>query len=737
VPEPPPSPRARVRLPCLGLFLALAAGVCAAEGRPDFWPLWAGAFLTAGILNACRRRTGSLLAAAFCFSAFWAGVRTEDDEGYRFARYLDARRDVHLIRCRIQTEPSLTEWRGHPEQRFTGRVILLDGMATGFGALFNLRGNDLHQGDSLELSGRFSRPERPLNPGEMDWCEYYARRHLFLRFSAEGQPMRLATGPAWSLQRFARQFRQSLEARLITGIEDDAETCQLMRGIMFGNRMGMAPELVDLLERTGTLHLFVVDGLKVTFIAGLCWTLTRVMRAGRRLASLAVCLLLSGYGLLTGFTVSGVRAGGMCFLLIIGAGLERPGAVLNGLGAIGSLLILADPPCVFATGFQLSFVVVAAVLVAVRPLSRWLERPFALDPFVPPSLVSAWRRSLQHAIRHVCDLVAVSAVCWLASLPILVWQFHRFSLSGLALNVVAVPIGSLMLATGAASICLGFGWITLGGYLNNCNWLLAKIFLGILRSSMLLPYDAVNVAVVPRPEFECTLLATGREPVFHLHAGGRDWLLNAGSPTRWRSIVVPYLRFSGVNSLAGVFLAESPGGELSQATSLRNEFHNHNVLCLSAEPPLRDGGSPAGAEPVDASGPASFPPGLQLGLEVASGKVVYSGQKAHISWIVLKLAAFRVGWAASMSRVALRNPPAALDVLVLPRAGGIPGAQTVTATNARLVISLEGRGMAGNSPGVPVWFLSRTGAISLRPAGSQLLIRAYTGDQFALSSRNR
>lgn len=737
MPEPPPPlPWARVRLPCLGLFLALVAGVYAAAGRPDFWPLWAGAFVIAGILNAWRRRTGSLLATVFCFSAFWAGVRTEDDEGYRFARYLDARRDVHLIQCRIETEPSLTQWHGHPEQRFTGRVILLDGRATGFDALFNLRGNDLHQGDSVELSGRFSRPERPLNPGEMDWCEYYAHRHLFLRFSAEGQPIRLAAGPGWSFQRVARQLRQSLEARLVAGIEDDAETCQLMRGIMFGNRTGMAPELVDLLERTGTLHLFVVDGLKVTFIAGLCWTLTRVMRAGRRLASLTVCLLLAGYGLLTGFTVSGVRAGGMCFLLIIGAGLERPGAVLNGLGAIGSLLILTDPPCVFATGFQLSFVVVAAVLVAVRPLSRWLERPFALDPFVPPLLVSIWRRWLQQGIRHVCDLVAVSAVCWLASLPILIWQFHRFSLSGLALNVVAVPIGSLMLATGAASICLGFGWITLSGYLNNCNWLLAKIFLAILRSSTLLPYDAVNVALVPRPEFECTLLATGREPVFHLHAGGRDWLLNVGSPARWRSIILPYLRFSGVNSLAGVFLAEPPGEESSQATSLREEFHNPDVLCLPAEPPFRDGGSPV-AGPGDASGPTCFPPGLQLGLEVPSGRVIHSGQKAHVSWVVLKLATFRVGWACSMSRVALRNPPGALDVLVLPRANGIPGAQAVTATTAHLVISLEGRDMTGNSPGVPVWFLSRTGAISLRLAGSRLLVRAYAGDQFALSSRSR
>jgi hypothetical protein len=252
----------------------------------------------------------------------------------------------------------------------------------------------------------------------------------------------------------------------------------------------------------------------------------------------------------------------------------------------------------------------------------------------------------------------------------------------------------------------------------------------------LLPCDAINVAPVPQPELQCTLLATGREPVFHLHAGGCDWLLNVGSPTRWRSTVVPYLRFSGVNSLAGVFLAEPPGEELSQVTGLREEFHNRNVLCLAAKPSSRDG-APAGDEPADAPAPVSFPPGLPLGLETRSGNGARPAKKPHVSWVVLNLATFRVGWAASMSRAALGDPPGALDVLVLPRADGTACAQAVAATNARLLIALEGQGMAGSTPGVPVFFLSRTGAVSFRPSGSQLLIRAYRGDQFALSSRNR
>ena len=310
------------RLPCLGLFLSFVIGDCLADGWPALWPVWAAAFLLAGTLAAFWRRSLPVLLAVLCFGGFWTGRRTDSDEGYHLGREPAIADHVHLVRCRIETDPAPVQHYSRPEQRFTGRVVLLDGATAGFAALFSVPGQGLQKGDLLELSGRFSPPEAPRNPGEMDWRSYYARRHLFLRCHLIGSVAVVAKSSE-NFHRQLRRLRQALDARLAYGIADDAETCLLVRGIMFGDRTGMGPELLDLLERTGTLHLFVVDGLKVTFVAGLSWMLTRALRVGRRLAAAVVCVFLVAYGLLTGFTPSGLRATGMCFLLIVGASVER------------------------------------------------------------------------------------------------------------------------------------------------------------------------------------------------------------------------------------------------------------------------------------------------------------------------------------------------------------------------------------------------------------------------------
>ena len=98
------------------------------------------------------------------------------------------------------------------------------------------------------------------------------------------------------------------------------------------------------------------------------------------------------------------------------------------------------------------------------------------------------------------------------------------------------------------------------------------------------------------------------------------------------------------------------------------------VLCLAAEPPPGEP-DPPGAEPAAASACASaftrYPLGLELSLEASPHKgPSRAGKRPHVSWVVLNLPNFRIGWAASMSRAAWRDPPEPLDVLVLPRAGG-------------------------------------------------------------------
>ena len=109
---------------------------------------------------------------------------------------------------------------------------------------------------------------------------------------------------------------------------------------MVGTRTEMSPDLLDLLQRTGTLHLFVVDGLKVTFFAGISWAFIRVLKLSRRWAALAVLPGIIGYCTLTGFSSSSLRATLMACLVFVGISIERPTVLINTVAASGFLLLL-------------------------------------------------------------------------------------------------------------------------------------------------------------------------------------------------------------------------------------------------------------------------------------------------------------------------------------------------------------------------------------------------------------
>ncbi|HEY0789890.1 MAG TPA: ComEC/Rec2 family competence protein [Chthoniobacterales bacterium] len=726
----------RQRFPCLGLFLAACTGVCAGDARPDLWPLWAVGFVTLALQAAIWRRTVPVLLAVAAFAGFWQGWRIVGDKGYQFAVHLAPTPHVHVVKCRIEDEPRAGEWRRRPEERFTARVGSIDGFAADFRALFMVPGTDLHQGDQFQVTGRFSRPELPRNPGEMDWRDYYGRRGLYLRISAFAPPTLIARAAPFSFRRLLREFRARLDHNLQLGIEDDPETCQVLRAMVFGDRTGMDPGLLDLLERTGTLHLFVVDGLKVTFVAGLGWFLTRLLPVGRRTTALVVCLVLTVYGVLTGFSPSGLRASGMCLLVVAGVMLERPAFVLNALGATGFGLILLNPQYVYETGFQLSFSVVAAIAVAVRPLGHFLARGLAIDPFLPVRLISPWRRHWLRFGRHACELTAVSVVCWAASLPVSVLQFHRVSLSGVALNVVAVPLGSAMLVTGVAAIPAGFAAARVAGWLNNCNFLLSKVFLGLLRASTVLPADAVNLSLTPPPPAMCALLATGRKPVLCVHDHGKNWLFDLETASQWKAVVLPYLRYRGINSLQGIFLAATaddpplwPGLVRDYRCPLVASWRE----ALSS-PEITSRLAPAGSHTTS--------PVLQLGHEAFLQTPERSGSPPRRSssrgWLVFELAGFRLGWTDSVSAVAIGSPPPALDVLILPRAA-FPGGKTLLArTGARLAVSVEGHSTGWEVNPVPTFHFAETGEIEFAATPDLLTVHTFRdGHNLVLVRRSR
>lgn len=161
----------------------------------------------------------------------------------------------------------------------------------------------------------------------------------------------------------------------------------------------------------GTSHLLAVSGLHIWIIAGLFLFLLR----GNLTRLFVVSLFLWGYLLLAGLPVGGVRAAVMVELALAAMVVGRPSSAFNNVSAAAVLLLLVNPWNFFDLGWRLS--VLCALFIA------------AASPLMP-----------EGKLRPVC----LTVLLWFVTAPLLASAFGGVPLSGLVLNIFAVPAFGLL-----------------------------------------------------------------------------------------------------------------------------------------------------------------------------------------------------------------------------------------------------------------------------------------------------
>lgn len=192
-----------------------------------------------------------------------------------------------------------------------------------------------------------------------------------------------------------KQQRQGLQhylGSLLQGVNYGG----FFQALLLGNKTAISSAQWELLKKTGTVHLFVVSGLHISLLAGMCWFLgqgffrlllfNRVASTSQdcspalwqqalagwpSLLCIAVCsfLLTCLYAVLSGFALPTQRALLMLLFLFIGrlAGGQWPW--LNAFLLTLLCVLLYRPVIACSISFQLSFMAVLTILLATKTAS--------------------------------------------------------------------------------------------------------------------------------------------------------------------------------------------------------------------------------------------------------------------------------------------------------------------------------------------------------------------------------
>lgn len=434
------------------------------------------------------------------------------------------------------------------------------------------RGGVFEQPGHYELTGLLFLPEPPSNPGEMDLPEYQLRHGFTAGLAVTRMQLLVSQSGSWrfALRRLSERSRAWMVRALSAGLEHAPEERAVLLAMALGASDAAGERAEAAFRQSGTLHIFAVSGLHVALLAGIFSMGLRLCGAGVGRATWLLMVAVFFYAFITGWRPSAVRAAIMIAVHLLAVVWNRKPDLQNSLGLAALLIWMMDSQQLFHPGFQLSFLVLAAIAWFAPPLLALTERWTRPDPFLPPSLIPRTEKARLMGCRFVAGLCCTSAAAWVGSLPLTLGHFRTMTPVGLLANTVLVPASALSMGASCVGLLsAGVGLETVQRVMNRLNGHLAGGLIWSAEFFSNLPGASFTLDLrfrrdPPLHELQVLSLNDGGAAAF-LRTPSGQWLIDCGSRGEWRRVVEPFLRHEGVNRLAGLVLTHGDSHHVGAA----------------------------------------------------------------------------------------------------------------------------------------------------------------------------
>jgi competence protein ComEC len=500
--------RPTLRQPMLWASLAYAGGIFVGRyaWRPPLWWLIAGlAFgLSAFYYLRRRARVGILLvlSSLFVFGALAiqsVGFPNDEIPGASLGDGQEVVVTAHVIR-----EGSVLPRGGGDlqqkldlatEQIDTGGHILNShlGVRASFYGKADTAAPPLHEyryGERIRFSTKLYRPHNFRNPGAFDYAGYLADNGIAMLASAKAAEVELLPGFVGNRFELWRTRARHNVIQRIHLLWPEKEAA-LVDAMLIGENASVGRDLLTDFQRTGTYHVLVISGLKVSILALVTFWLLRRVRLSNLASAATAVLLTVSYAVLTGIGAPVWRATLMLALYLCTRMLYRRKSVLNAIGVAALILLLIDPASLFGASFQLSFLCVLIITAIGTPILERTTQPVSsavknlnslgYDFALPPPLVQL-RLDLRmvagrlqrflgqqialplltvaaRIIMLASEFLVISLVLQLGFTLPMAYDFHRATIVSLPANILAVPLTEIALVACLAAI--GFSYASL------------------------------------------------------------------------------------------------------------------------------------------------------------------------------------------------------------------------------------------------------------------------------------
>ena len=223
--------------------------------------------------------------------------------------------------------------------------------------------------------------------------------------------------------------------------------------MVLGDKRGLDEEIKELYQENSISHLLSISGLHISLLGGAVFLFLRRLKISFRFPLIASSIILIIYGAFTGFSVSTSRAIVMMSVLFISFVIGKSYDLPSGLALAALVLIVINHRVIYQSGFLLSFFAVIGIFY-IMPELLYI---FKVDIYHKKGIIKGLHLLLASIISSISVL--------LATLPIVLNNFYEVSLTGILLNIIVIPLMSLVVITGLLGGFVALVSETMGSFL--------------------------------------------------------------------------------------------------------------------------------------------------------------------------------------------------------------------------------------------------------------------------------
>lgn len=352
-------------------------------------------------------------------------------------------------------------------------------------------------GSLIKCIGQLENFEIPANPGQFNSKAHYNNEGFYGILNAKELSIKEKPSvflPDTCLHRLNLAISEKYQK--ILGSKDAGS----LSAMVLGDKSNLNEEIKELYQENSISHLLAISGLHISLVGGAVYLFLKKMKISFNFPLIWAGIILVLYGAFTGFSVSTTRAVIMMCVFFFSFLIGKSYDLQSSLAFAAILIMLINHRAIYQSGFQLSFLAVIGIFYIMPELMYIFK------------IQNINKKGANKAIYIFFSSVVCSVSITIATLPVILINFYELSLTGIILNIIVIPLMSIVVITGliggfvallteiAGSFILGISYYILNFYTFLCkicdNLVSLRLIIGKPEKWQVILYYTVVMAVI-------------------------------------------------------------------------------------------------------------------------------------------------------------------------------------------------------------------------------------------------